>query len=127
MRLFYHFGTIAIMPKIFVTLENLVIFLFAVYMYYVFGASWLLFAALFLTPDISMVGYLINSKIGAYMYNAIHNYALAATLLIIAALLKLDLLAQLSFILTAHIALDRLFGFGLKYPTDFKHTHHQRL
>lgn len=115
------------MPKIFVTLENLVIFLFAVYMYYVFGSSWLLFAALFLTPDISMVGYLINPKLGAYFYNVVHNYALAATLLIIAALLKLDLLAQLAFILTAHVALDRVFGFGLKYPTHFKHTHIQRL
>ncbi len=83
------------MPKIFVTLENLVIFLFAVYMYYVFGSSWLLFAALFLIPDISMVGYLFNPKIGAYLYNLVHNYALAASLLIIAALFKLDLLASL--------------------------------
>lgn len=74
-----------------------------------------------------MVGYLFNPKIGAYLYNLVHNYALAASLLIIAALLKLDLLASLSFILTAHVSLDRLMGFGLKYPTHFKHTHNQRL
>jgi len=29
----------------------------------------------------------------------------------------------LAFIWLAHIGMDRLFGFGLKYPTDFKDTH----
>jgi hypothetical protein len=27
----------------------------------------------------------------------------------------------------AHIGMDRLLGYGLKYPTDFKDTHLQRV
>jgi hypothetical protein len=27
----------------------------------------------------------------------------------------------------AHIGMDRLMGYGLKYPTDFKDTHLQRV
>ena len=35
--------------------------------------------------------------------------------------------AQLGLIWTAHIGVDRLLGFGLKYPTQFHDTHIQRL
>ncbi|PHB05583.1 DUF4260 family protein, partial [Bacillus pseudomycoides] len=28
---------------------------------------------------------------------------------------------------TAHIGMDRMLGYGLKYETDFKDTHIQRL
>lgn len=86
-----------------------------------------MFIALFLVPDVSMVGYLINKSFGAFLYNLIHNYFLAVCLLIIAALLKSNTLAEISFILAAHVSVDRLFGFGLKYPDDFKHTHIQKL
>lgn len=48
-------------------------------------------------------------------------------MLIMAAILKNDLLAQLTCILTVHVALDRTLGFGLKYPSHFKDTHMQRL
>ena len=115
------------MPRVFIFIENLIIFLFAGYMFHVFGSSWLLFAALFMVPDLSMAGYLINPKIGAYLYNAVHNYALAAGMLILAAVFHWDILAQIAFILTAHVALDRMFGFGLKYQTHFKDTHIQHL
>jgi hypothetical protein len=115
------------MPRVFIFIENLIIFLFAGYMFHVFGSSWLLFAALFMVPDLSMAGYLINPKIGSYLYNAIHNYALAAGLLILAAIFHWDIVAQIAFILTAHVALDRVFGFGLKYHTHFKDTHIQHL
>jgi hypothetical protein len=32
-----------------------------------------------------------------------------------------------ALIWTAHIAMDRLLGFGLKYPTRFQDTHLQRI
>ncbi|HYM69330.1 MAG TPA: DUF4260 family protein [bacterium] len=37
------------------------------------------------------------------------------------------LVVSCALILTAHIGIDRLLGFGLKYPTGFKDTHLQRL
>ncbi len=40
---------------------------------------------------------------------------------------KLHLVLPLALILFAHIGIDRLLGFGLKYPSGFKDTHLQRL
>ena len=36
-------------------------------------AGWALFAALFFAPDVSMLGYLVNPRIGAVAYNAVHT------------------------------------------------------
>ncbi|MEH7648941.1 DUF4260 family protein, partial [Bacillus toyonensis] len=34
---------------------------------------------------------------------------------------------MIGLIWIAHIGMDRMFGYGLKYETDFKDTHIQRL
>ena len=34
---------------------------------------------------------------------------------------------QIALIWLAHIGVDRLLGYGLKYPTGFKDTHLQRV
>jgi len=38
-----------------------------------------------------------------------------------------SLVEYLALIWFAHIALDRLLGYGLKYPTRFQDTHLQRV
>ena len=57
--------------------EGLVVFLACLYFYNILGASWLIFVLPWLVPDISMVGYLINQKLGAIIYNFLHTYILA--------------------------------------------------
>jgi hypothetical protein len=37
------------------------------------------------------------------------------------------LAVQIALIWGAHIGADRMLGYGLKYPTAFKHTHLQRV
>lgn len=115
------------MPKYIIIAENLIALFLGIYFYYVFQGNWLIFMVLFLVPDISMAGYLINKRLGSYVYNLIHNYALAFLVLVVAAFTTNDFLAQISFILVAHVALDRVLGFGLKYPTHFKDSHMQKL
>jgi hypothetical protein len=34
---------------------------------------------------------------------------------------------QIALIWLAHIGLDRMLGYGLKYPTEFKDTHMQHV
>jgi hypothetical protein len=60
------------------------------------GASWLMFAVLFLTPDLSMLGYLINRRVGAWMYNFGHSYLTptAVALLEIVMGIKIELVPQ---------------------------------
>jgi len=54
-----------------------------------------------------------------------HNYALPALVGILAALLHRALLGEVSLIWIAHISMDRMLGYGLKYPASFKFTHIQ--
>ena len=87
------------------------------------GSSWLLFAGLLFSPDMFMLGYLVNPQLGAQLYNVGHSYLIPALLLALSVLLVAPLLTAVGFIWTAHIGLDRALGYGLKRASGFKHTH----
>jgi len=72
---------------------------------------------------LSMLGYLGGPKLGARIYNAIHSYVTPATLAVTALLLKSPALLPYALIWMNHIGVDRLLGYGLKYPAGFKWTH----
>jgi len=104
-------------------LEGLAAAAFAAALYARTGASWWLFAGLWLVPDLSMLGYLVNPGIGARIYNAIHSYVTPATLAVCALLLKSPSVMPFALIWVNHIGVDRLLGYGLKYPAGFGWTH----
>ena len=87
------------------------------------GASWWLFAALWLLPDLSMLGYLAGPCWGARCYNAVHTYVVPGTLGFSALLLHAHGLLPYALIWGNHIGVDRLLGYGLKYSSGFKNTH----
>lgn len=87
------------------------------------GTSWWLFAALWLAPDLSMLGYLAGSCWGARAYNAFHTYLTPATLALCALLLHQQLALAVALIWANHIGVDRLLGYGLKYAEGFGYTH----
>lgn len=91
------------------------------------GASWWLFAALWLAPDLSMLGYLGGANLGSRFYNAVHSYTTPAALAVTALLLHSPALVPIALIWMNHIGVDRLLGYGLKYPTGFQWTHLGRL
>jgi Domain of unknown function (DUF4260) len=90
-------------------------------------ASWVLFAVLFLAPDLAMLGYLAGSRVGAAAYNFVHNYVLPLVLLMAVVLTGRPTAAAYALIWTAHIGFDRMLGYGLKYPSSFGETHLGRL
>ena len=91
------------------------------------GASWWLFAALWLLPDLSMLGYLQGPRRGASIYNAIHSYVTPGTLAVMALLLGAHGLLPYALIWVNHIGVDRLLGYGLKHADGFGWTHLGRL
>lgn len=93
----------------------------AAYLYARGGHSWLLFAALFLVPDLSFAAYLAGPRVGAAVYNALHSYV--GPLAPAAFFLAVGRPQVLSLIWAAHIGVDRLVAYGLKYPTEFGDTH----
>jgi len=66
------------MMKSIVHLEGLVFFLSALFFYHSINGNWLVFLLLLSTPDISMIEYMKDKRIGATLYNLKHNYILAA-------------------------------------------------
>ena len=90
-------------------------------------ASWVLFAALFLAPDLAMLGYLAGSRVGAAAYNLVHNYVLPLLLLMVAVLTARPTAAPYALIWVAHIGFDRMLGCGLKYPSGFGDNHLGRI
>lgn len=87
------------------------------------GGSWWLFALLLLVPDVSMLGYVAGPKVGAAVYNVFHSYPLPAVLGAFGLLSGAPLVVSLSLVWFAHIGMDRLVGYGLKYPSGFGDTH----
>jgi hypothetical protein len=110
-------------PALLLRLEGLAVFAGAIALYANRGGGGLLFLALLLVPDLAATGYLINTRVGAMTYNIVHTYALPAVLMAFAVGDGQPLAVNLALIWFAHIGMDRMMGFGLKYPTVFKDTH----
>jgi hypothetical protein len=104
-------------------LEEGGLFCLSLILFNLLGYSWWLYAALILTPDISILGYLINQKAGAVIYNLFHHRGLAIILYALGIYTFNYALIVIGIIILGHSSLDRLFGFGLKYFDSFKHTH----
>jgi hypothetical protein len=108
-------------------LEGVLVFVAAVAAYIHLQGSLWLFVVLALAPDLSMVGYLHSKQLGALLYDAVHTYIAPGILLALGLLTNTPLFMQIALIWLAHIGGDRAVGYGLKYPTDFKDTHLQRV
>ncbi len=119
--------TLERLPRSLLHAEGLAVLLGAVLLYFDAGYGWVLLVVLFFAPDLSMLGYVAGPRAGALAYDVVHAYVGPVALGVAGVLTETDLAVQLALVWTAHIGLDRLLGYGLKYPTGFKDTHLQRV
>lgn len=110
-------------PRVLLRLEGLAALAGAVLAYDAFYASWPRFALLLLLPDVALVGYLAGPRVGSLAYNASHTYLAPALLGVFAYVSVLPGAWPICLIWVAHIGMDRMLGFGLKFATAFKDTH----
>lgn len=104
-------------------LEEGAIFLFCIFLFGRLDFAWWWFPALLLLPDIGMLGYVINNKIGAFTYNLTHHRLVAILVALYAIAYGDEYWKLIAIILFAHISFDRTLGYGLKYSDGFQHTH----
>jgi hypothetical protein len=104
-------------------IESIFLLALALSAYSMLHASWWFFAIVILAPDISALGYLKDPKFGAWLYNLAHMYALPVIAIALGYGLNLRLILGCGIIWFSHIAADRVLGYGLKFPTDFRDTH----
>jgi hypothetical protein len=87
----------------------------------------LAFLVLFLAPDLSLLGYVAGARAGALLYDLAHFELWPLALATIGVLSESDVAVQVALVWLAHIGVDRLLGYGLKYPSAFRDTHLQRV
>jgi len=111
--------------------EGLAVFIFCLAVYYLSGFGWLMFALLFFLPDAGAIGYLKSPRLGGMMYNLTHWYVWPVLLVGISYIMTLrgisgptvtPHLMPIALIWGAHIAFDRMLGWGLKTEESFYHT-----
>ena len=115
------------MPRALLMLEGGVVAVISVIAYAQLSGNWLLFILLILAPDLSALGYLAGPRVGSVVYNTVHTYALPLVIGTIAWFAGNMFVVSLMLIWMTHIGGDRMLSFGLKYPTQFKDTHLNRV
>jgi hypothetical protein len=90
------------------------------------GGPWLAVVPLLLVPDVSMVGYLRDPRLGAVLYNLVHNWLLGLGVLGLGLATGAAAVSLAGAILIAHVGMDRAMGYGLKL-SSFQETHLGRI
>jgi hypothetical protein len=114
-------------PGILLRIEGALEFGLSLIFYQAIGASWWIFWAAFLWPDLFLLGYLVSARLGARLYNLVHTSIFPFALVGVSYCEQSNALMSFALIWLAHIGLDRALGFGLKYRTFFRDTHLQRV
>ncbi|MDD7886800.1 DUF4260 domain-containing protein [Flavivirga sp. 57AJ16] len=108
-------------------LEEVGMFLLSIILFNQLDYPWWVFPACLLLPDISMIGYVMNLRIGAWIYNFFHHKLAVIITFIMGIWLNESVITLAGVILLGHSAMDRMFGIGLKYKDRFTHTHLSRI
>ena len=116
-------GVVKTWPRTLLQVEGACMLGSTIWAYSRFGLSWWTFAGLLLVPDLGMVGYLATTSAGAVIYNAMHTETPPLLLLCTGLAQRNNNVTCLALVWLAHIGMDRMFGFGLKYRGSFGHTH----
>ncbi len=106
-----------------IKLEEAAMFALSIYLFSLTDFAWWWFLVLILAPDIGMLGYLAGNRVGATTYNLFHHKAIALVVLVAGWYLSAPWVLLAGIILFGHSSMDRIFGYGLKYPDSFHHTH----
>ena len=106
-----------------IKLEEAMMLALSLFLFHQQSFSWAWFAVLFLAPDLGMLGYVLNPKIGAITYNLAHHKGIAILIYLSGIYFSLPHFQFAGILLFAHSSFDRILGYGLKYPDSFQHTH----
>ena len=104
-------------------LEEIATLILTIFFYQSLNWAWYWYLVWFLVPDLGMLGYLINTKVGALTYNLAHHKGIAIGFGLIGYVLMNHTMLFIGILLLGHAAFDRIFGYGLKYDDSFHHTH----
>lgn len=109
--------------KTLIKLEEAIKFVFSYALTLQLGFHWWSFWVWLIVPDLSILAYAINPRIGAVVYNIFHHQGLALAIALAGMFVQNPEIEFAGQVLFGHSAMDRVLGYGLKYSDDFKNTH----
>lgn len=110
-------------PRTWLRLDAGVVLVASLATFHLTHQHWWLYPALLFVPDVFMLGYLRNTRVGAFFYNTGHSYFVPAAVLTYGWLGHHAFASAIAIIWLGHVGWDRFFGYGLKYDSGFAHTH----
>jgi Domain of unknown function (DUF4260) len=114
-------------PRLLLRVEGAAAAAAALLVYFHHGHTWWLLVLLILVPDLTFLGYLGGPRIGAAFYNSAHTYTVPLALAAMGDFAQSGAAIAVALVWIVHVGGDRALGYGLKYPTAFKHTHLDRV
>ena len=117
--------------KTLLRLEELAQLLFVILVLVMKSVAWWIYLVLFIGPDIGMLGYLVNTRVGGVCYNLTHHKGIGMMLMLLGLLAEVgNMLTDVQsgfflagLIIYGHSCMDRMLGYGLKFGDHFQHTH----
>ena len=117
--------------KTLLRLEELAQLLFVILVLVMKSVAWWIYLVLFIGPDIGMLGYLVNTRVGGVCYNLTHHKGIGMMLMLLGLLAEVgNMLTDVQsgfflagLIIYGHSCMDRMLGYGLKFGDHFQHPH----
>jgi hypothetical protein len=109
--------------RVLIKVEEAAQFILTIILFTKLPFVWWVYPALLFLPDLSMLGYLTNSKVGAFTYNLFHHKAIAVAIGSAGLFMQNNNLMLVAIVLYGHSSMDRMLGYGLKHDKGFKFTH----
>ncbi|MHB8556477.1 MAG: DUF4260 domain-containing protein [Candidatus Dormibacteria bacterium] len=120
-------GTVVGSPGRWLRLEGATLLVGSLVAYSMTHQAWWLVPFTLLLPDLLMVGYVGGTRFGAHLYNIAHTTPLPTVVVGFGWWHTKPLVLALGLVWLAHIGMDRVLGYGLKYENHFQHTHLGRI
>lgn len=106
-----------------IKLEEAAMLGISIYALYLLHAQWWWYLLMVFAPDISLIGYAVERRLGANLYNVVHHKGVAIFIFAIGLYTEDTTLQMIGVILFGHSSMDRILGFGLKLHRGFNYTH----
>ena len=100
--------------KTLIKLEEIALVILSFYLFLGLDYAWWWFPILFFVPDVSLLGYLINQKLGANIYNVVHHKAFAILFYLLGSFTHITALQLAGVVMFGHSSFDRALGFELQ-------------
>ena len=111
------------LPRALLHLEGAAVLLLATAAFFRLGYPWWWFLLLMIAPDLSLLALAAGPRVGALVYNAAHTMVGPLVVLGVGWWLGAPLAVAVGLGWLAHLGMDRMVGYGLRYADSEKRTH----